>query len=396
MRVAHIITRLILGGAQENTLYTVEDLVAHYCDEVTLITGPAEGPEGSLLERANRRGIDVRLVAELCRSIRPVRDWLAYRRLLKLIRDLSPDVVHTHSAKAGILGRAAAFRQGVPAIVHTIHGLPFHPYERWWKNRMYIAAERWAARRCDRIIAVADAMVDGAVAAGLAPRDKFVTIYSGMEVEPFLAPARDRQSVRRELSLANDDLVVGKVARLFEFKGHDDVIDAAMLLTEKFPNLRFLFIGGGTSRARLETRVRALGLTERFRFTGLVPPERIPELIAACDVIAHASYREGLARVLPQALITGRPVVTYDLDGAREVVIPGETGFLVAPGDSASLARCLEKLLRDSPLRQQMGQLGRERFTDQFRHEHKTREIRRVYLEILAAKGRAPAASRES
>src|SRR5215207_3554310 len=191
MGVVHGITRLILGGAQENTLYNCEDLIERHGDEVTLITGPAEGPEGDLFERARRNIRDVVVLPELKRSIDPKADGAAYRRLIEEIGKRKPHIVHTHSSKAGILGRAAAWKLRVPAVVHTIHGLPFHPFERWWKNRLYVAAERWAARRCHKIIAVADAMIDQAVAAGVAPREKFVAIPSGMEVETFLHPPRD-------------------------------------------------------------------------------------------------------------------------------------------------------------------------------------------------------------
>jgi glycosyltransferase involved in cell wall biosynthesis len=388
MRVVHIITRLIIGGAQENTLYNVEDLVELFGDEVTLVTGPAEGPEGDLFRRAHAKRLDVRLVPDLRRAVHPLADWRAYRKLVALICELRPQVVHTHSSKAGILGRAAAHRCRVPAIVHTIHGLPFHPFERWWRNALYVAAERWAAKRCDRIITVADAMIDQAVAAGVAERDRFVTIYSGMEVEPFLTPTRQPSEVRRQLGLANGELVVGKVARLFELKGHDDVIDAARSLVGEFPNLRFLFVGGGIWQERLEARIQALGLSRHFVFVGLVPPERVAELLAACDLVVHASYREGLARVLPQALLGQKPVVSYDVDGAREVVLPERTGVLVPVGDVAGLSQGLRVLLADPALRHRFGVAGRALCLERFRHDVMSRKIRQVYEEILAQKGR--------
>src|SRR3954451_9877756 len=143
MRIVHVITRLILGGAQENTLLTVEGLHHRHGDDVTLITGPAEGPEGDLFDRAHRRGLHVELMPELVRPIRPNLDLNAYRLLRRSIRRLRPEVVHTHSSKAGILGRAAAWPEGVRAVVHTVHGLPFGPSESPWKNRLYVSLERW-------------------------------------------------------------------------------------------------------------------------------------------------------------------------------------------------------------------------------------------------------------
>ena len=386
MRVCHIITRLILGGAQENTLYNCEDLVADHGDEVHLVTGPAEGPEGDLFARAQRNGVPVVLVPELRRALAPRTDHAAYRRLRAEIRRLRPDVVHTHSSKAGILGRAAAHAERVPAVVHTIHGMPFHRYERWWKNRLYVAAERWAARRCHRIVSVADAMTEQAVAAGVAPPEKFVTIHSGMEVETFLTPPRPPAEVRAELGLAADDLVVGKFARLFELKGHDDVIDAAGPLCERFQRLRFLFVGGGVWRARLEAKAAELGLADRFVFAGLVPPTRIPELIHATDAVVHASYREGLARVLPQALLCGKPVVSFDVDGAREVVADDQTGYLVPAGNVPVLGEKLGRLLGDAELRRRLGETGRERCRGIFPHRRMTDRIRSEYQAALDGK----------
>jgi glycosyltransferase involved in cell wall biosynthesis len=234
------------------------------------------------------------------------------------------------------------------------------------------------------MISVADAMTDEAVAAGLGPREKFTTIYSGFDVDPFLNPSRDRLDVRRELGFRDEDIIVAKVARLFAFKGHDDLIEAAMVLGPRWPMLRFMLVGGGEWRERLEAKVRKAGLADHFVFTGLVPPTRVPELLHAADLVAHASYREGLARVLPQALIAGRAVVSYDIGGAREVVIPGQTGELVDPGDLVGLASALDRLIAAPELRRRYGEAGRALCADQFRHEQMTEAIRREYEAILA------------
>ncbi len=197
MRIVHVITRLIIGGAQENTLLTVEGLHHYYRDEVTLITGPAEGPEGDLFARASHLGLNVEVMAELVRPIRPRVDLRAYHNLRRAFRRLKPDVVHTHSSKAGILGRAAAWAERVPAIVHTIHGMPFGPFESPGRNRLYIALERWAGRRCHAIVSVCDAMTTQALAAGVGRPDQFLTVYSGMDADAFLTPRHARWDVRR-------------------------------------------------------------------------------------------------------------------------------------------------------------------------------------------------------
>jgi len=383
MRVVHFITRLIIGGAQENTLLTVEDQQRIHGDEVTLITGPGLGPEGSLEDRARRGGIDIRIIPELRRSIHPLRDWKSFRRLLELLKEIKPEVVHTHSTKGGIVGRAAAARLGIPAV-HTVHGASFHRGQPWLGYHIAVAAEKWAHARCQKVISVCDAMTDQYVAAGLGPREKYVTIYSGMEVEPFLNPPRPREEVRAQFGFEPGDVVIGKVARLFELKGHEYVIRAAPEVIRQNPSVRFLFVGDGIFRERFESEIAQAGFSDRFVFTGLVPPDRIPELIAAMDIVVHTSLREGLARVLPQGLIAGKPVVSYDIDGAREVAIPGETGYLLPPESVDELAAALCELAGDADLRQRLGNTGRERFTDQFRHETMTRRIREVYSEIIA------------
>lgn len=384
MRIAHVITRMILGGAQENTLLTCEDLRRVHGDDVLLITGPALGPEGSLLDRAAERGTPLAIIPQLRRAIDPRRDALSYFALKRILEDFKPDVVHTHSAKGGLLGRAAARAIRAPFVVHTVHGAPFHPYQNAAARKFFQSCERWGAKRCDAFISVADAMTDLMVNAKVAPREKFTTIYSGMEVEPFLESAKHREATRRELGFKDDEIVIGKIARLFHLKGHDDVIEAAKAVVREQPKARFLFVGDGILRGDLQAKIDSAGLTEYFRFTGLVPPQKIPAMISAMDVVVHTSLREGLARVLPQGMLGGKPVVSYDIDGAREVVINGETGFLIPPRDVAQLASALIDLSERRGQRHEMGAAGRARCKEKFDHEYMTARIREVYLASLA------------
>lgn len=393
MRVAHVITRLILGGAQENTVLCCEDLMREHGDEVLLVTGPPLGPEGSLLDRARAGGVPLELVDALRRPIHPWRDWRSYRHLKRILRDFRPDVVHTHSAKGGILGRAAAWSLGVPVVVHTVHGAPFHPYQNAAVRAAYRWCERWAARRCHHLVSVADAMTELMVSGGVAPREKCTTIYSGMEVEPFLNAERHRDRVRADLGYDPQHVVIGKIARLFQLKGHEYVLRAFEQLVRRVPDARLLLVGDGVLRNRLMRQIHAAGLEAHVQLTGLVPPDRIPGLIAAMDIVVHASLREGLARVLPQALIAGKPVVSYDVDGAREVVIPEETGFLLRPKSVEPMAAVLGRLAGDAALRERLGAEGRRRLTDRFRHERVTRQIRDLYERLLAGgQGRGEAA----
>lgn len=384
MRVAHVITRMIIGGAQENTLFNCLDLMRDHGDEVLLITGPAVGPEGDLLSQGRAGELPVKVLPSLQRAIDPRHDYVALRELRKVIREFRPDVVHTHSAKAGLLGRIAAWRERVPAVVHSVHGAPFHPYQSAAARQFFRACETWAARRCHHLISVADAMTELMVQAGVAPREKFSTIYSGMDVEPFVGADEHRARIRLQYGFDDSHVVIGKIARLFHLKGHDDLITAAVDVARECPQVRFLLVGDGVLREPLTQRIESLGLTEHFVFTGLVPPSDVPPLIGGMDALVHTSYREGLARALPQALIAGKPVVSYDVDGAREVAINGETGFLVPAQNTAELSKCLLELVQNAPLRGRLGAEGQRRFTDQFRHQTMTRLIRAKYENLLA------------
>jgi glycosyltransferase involved in cell wall biosynthesis len=407
VRVVHIITRMILGGAQENTLLTCRGLHENPDYDVTLVTGPALGPEGELLSEAERLGLKVRVVPQLRRAMHPWRDWVALRSLRRILRELKPQIVHTHSSKAGILGRYAAHREGVPVILHTIHGLPFHPCERRWKNALYVRLERRAAKWSSRIVCVAHAMAEQAVAAGVASREKFVTVYSGMDTEAFLTSGRHREAMRERLGFRGGEFVIGKVARLFELKGYEYVIEAARRVADAHPNVRFLFVGDGVLRERLEAQAERLGVRGRIVFAGLVPASQVPAYLSAMDALVHASLREGLARVLPQALLAGKPVVSFDVDGAREVVIDGETGRLVGIADCRlPIADCsLKSKIENRKSRipwgvdglvsalceavehpqeaAAMAERGRELCRERFRWEVMVAELDRLYRELL-------------
>jgi glycosyltransferase involved in cell wall biosynthesis len=359
MKIVHIITRLIVGGAQENTLLSCEGQhqLGHH---VTLITGPPAGPEGSLLDRAQSFGYHVIVLDSMRRAILPGQDYFTYRSLIKQLRALHPDVVHTHSSKAGIIGRWAAARAGVPAVIHTIHGLAFTASTSPVVNGFYKYMERITAPKTTRIVCVADAMARQSLAANIGRPEQYVTVYSGMATQPFLNPPVPRQQVRQQLGLNDEHVAIGTIARLFDLKGHDDLLDLAPALCAKWPNLRFLWIGDGSLRGQLERRMTEMGLRDRFILAGLVPPTRIPELTAAMDILVHPSRREGLARALPQGSLAGKPVVTYDIDGNREALIEGETGFALPPFDKAKLGETIERLLADEPLRHRMGEAGRQ------------------------------------
>ena len=397
LKILHIITRLIVGGAQENTLLTCEGLHAHGHD-VTLLTGPSPGPEGSLMDRANNGGYKVLVSPHLVRSPHPTHDLAAYNEIKKLVATTNPDIVHTHSSKAGILGRAAAWHvqqktrnskpetRNSPRILHTIHGLPFHPYQNPLARKLWISLERYAANRCDKIISVADAMTRQALAANIGRPELFTTIYSAMEVEPFLHPGTTRDEVRAKLNIPPTAFVFGTIARLQPLKGHDDLLAYADQLFEKVPNAHLLWIGDGIFRTRFEQLLKEKkreGWQQRVTLTGLVPPTEVPRLLPAMDALVHPSYREGLARALPQALLAGIPIISYDCDGAAEVCIPGKTGILVKTGDAKTLTSAMIGLAQNPTAATLMGATGRQFALTRFRASTMVDQIESLYKSLL-------------
>lgn len=390
MKIVHVITRLILGGAQENTLITCK-LLAQRGHDVTLITGPALGPEGDLYEQAKDGGFNFLILNELRRQINPIFDVPAYLTIKHLLAQMKPDVVHTHSAKAGILGRYAACairrtsKNGsrTPKIVHTIHGLAFHPYQNNLINKFYIALEKAAAKRTDALLSVADAMTAQALAAGIGSPEKFTTAYSAIEEDNFLKPIPPEQinEFRQKYAILPDAIVLVTIARLFHLKGHEFIIESAKTLTQKFPNAIWLFVGDGILADKYKKWIHDLGLGHRFRFTGLLPPDKMPLVIQSSDILVHCSLREGLARTLPQAMLSGKPAISFDIDGAREVVNEN-TGRLIEPKNVEQLTAACEELIQDKSLREKLGRQARESVKTRFSPDTMVDTIENLYRRL--------------
>ncbi len=387
IRVLHIITRLILGGAQENTIFSVWGLNKKNCYEVELATGPPIGPEGSLIEEAEKRGIKLTIIPHMRREINFFRDVLAFIELYLLIRKGKYTIVHTHSSKAGILGRLAAKIAGVKIIIHSVHGLPFFEYQNRFLNHIYILCERFAALFTDRLISVCDAMARKAVAAGVAKEDKFTTIYSGIELNHYFNSGISIAEKQKELNLERRVPVVGNISRLFELKGHNYLLEAASRVVEVFPETKFLLVGDGILRERLIRQAEDLKIRDNIVFTGLVERKEIPKLISIMDVVVHTSLREGLPRVLPEALAMAKPVIAFEIDGIVEIIKDGMNGYLIPPKDSRKLANSIIHLLQDKEKAKRMGEAGREMVNPAFELEVMLERISDVYKESIQQRG---------
>ena len=387
MRVTHIITRLVVGGAQENTISTVIGLQHIPGVSAQLISGPTTGPEGSMEScLASYPGI-LTIVPPLVRPVHPWNDLLALRQLTRLLKQQKPDIVHTHSGKAGILGRIAAARAGVPVIIHHIHGPSFGPFQGALANYIFTAAERYAAKFTTHFVCSAAAMTRLYLAAGIGRPENYTRIFSGFKVAPFVSATND-PLLRDQLRIPREAFVIGKIARLFPLKGHDDLLNVLPKILPRCPQAHLLLVGDGVLRPQLEARARELGFADKVTFTGLVPPEAVPRYVGIMDCLAHLSTREALSRALPQALAAGKPVVAYDFDGANEVCLDNQTGFIVRLGHENAAAERLLLLAQNPQLRAEFGQRGQKLVCENFAVEQMVTRLHHLYLQLTEAQSK--------
>jgi len=375
--VLHAITMLELGGAQRNTLDTVRML-----DRSRFEVGLVCADRGELLDEA-RALDDVALfeLPQLVREIRPIADLRAFTAIRRAIREFDPDIAHTHSSKAGILGRAAAAAEGVPVIVHSIHGFGFGPHQSLPLRRLLIAAERWAAARTSRFVAVSRRYLDDGVAMGLFARSDAVVIRSGIDLGRFRHPAGG-EAVRVELGIPADAPVVLQVACFKPQKAPQRFVTMAARLAARFPEVHFVLVGDGSLRGELESLRARAGLQGRLHLPGW--RRDVPAFLDSARVVTLTSRFEGLPRTVVEAMAAGVPVVATAVDGVTEVVRDGVNGFLVAPEDDEGLAARVGELLADEALRARLA-AATSTGLDEFDRDRMVRDQEELYEELMSA-----------
>ncbi|NIA15128.1 MAG: glycosyltransferase [Nitrospiraceae bacterium] len=380
-RVAHVITRLCKGGAQKNTFHTVR-LANRERFDVDLISGPTKGREGSIEPAVRDAGIEIVRVPYLVRRVAPLHDYLAMRQLTALFVRNRYDIVHTHTSKAGFLGRLAAVHAKTPIIVHTPHGNIFHGYFPKYVTRAFVWMERHAARRTDRIIELTPGGIEEHLAEWIGRREQYVTIFSGIDLSPYDAAIARRNETRRALGVADNQLLVGGVGRLEPVKGFRYLVSAARLVLESVPNARFIVAGTGALAKVL--RAEAADLDDRFRFLGL--RDDVPDLMAAMDVFVLPSLNEGMGRVLLEAGAAATPAVATSVGGVPDIIRAGETGILVPPREPEALANAVCILARDPGARQAMGQAARGAVAPAYGLDHMVARIEALYEALIEEK----------
>jgi len=386
LRVLHIITQSRpFGGAQQNTLALLTRM-----DRDRFYSHLACGPGGPLIDAACAAGVPVTVLRTLDNPIAPLADARAFAGMVRLCREGRFDIVHTHSTKAGVLGRFAAAWCRTPVVIHTIHAVPFDEFQRPAIRTAARRAERLAARRCRRLISIGDTLADDFARARICPRDKIVTIRSGIDFSRFDIVV-DRAEVRRRLGIGPSDLVIGSVGHMREAKGYPYLLEAISLLRRQLAGVRVLIIGDGPVWEQVKQRARDLGLADCCRFLGR--REDVPTLLQAVDLYAQASLWEGIPRAIQEAMYVGLPVVATDVNGTSEVVEHGVTGILVPPRDVAALAQAMGDLLCDRAAAARMGAAGRRRMSGEFSIERTVQRTEELYLELAGGDQRSELSS---
>ena len=380
LHVHHLITKLELGGAQQNTLYCVRNHDRRLFS-VSLGAGP-----GGILDRDARSIRDARIdfFPRLRREIRPLNDLLFVREYEEYLRRTKVDIIHTHSSKAGILGRIAAARAGVPVVIHTVHGWGFHDYQPASIRRLYVALERMAARRTDLLFFVSKENLVRGRKEGIGRPSQYRIVRSGIDLAGFRSPARTRTAVRRELGIPAAAPVGITVGNFKPQKAPFDFIRAVAEVHRSVPEARFIMAGDGELRRQAEKLAGRLSVRNRIVFAGW--RKDVPDLLHASDLFLLTSLFEGLPRSVLQAAAAGLPVVATAAGGTPEAVRNGVTGWILRRGDVRGIAARTVMLLRDLPGARAMGRAGRRIIGGEFEIRKMLRDIERNYLEAARRK----------
>ncbi len=383
VRVLRVIARLNVGGPALHVTYLSRGLATRGY-ETTLVAGDVSQDEESMAFVAEQAAVDVVRVAGLSRELSPLRDLAATVRLARLIRRLRPHVLHTHTAKAGAVGRAAALlagRRSIPVVAHTFHGHVLRGYFGPLGTRFFRLVETLLARTTDVLIAVSPEVRDELVRIGVAPTGKFTVVRLGIELEPRVRCDEDPAEIRRGIGLAPERFVVGWFGRMTAVKRTLDLLDVIAALRARGVDACLLLVGDGADRGRLEVRAHELGLARHCLFLGY--QKEVARWYAALDAFALTSANEGTPVVLIEAMAAGRPVVSTDVGGVSDVVRDGTDGFLVEPGDAEAMAERLERLARDPQLRADLGEAGRRRVLERYSVGRLVDDVDALYRSLL-------------
>ena len=376
LKVLHLITRLVVGGAQDNTLLTVEKHSRNKF-EVHL----ASHPEGQWFDRAQQVTDVFHALPNLVNPISPIDDFKTLSTLIKLLQKEQFDVVHTHSSKAGILGRVAAKIAKVPVIVHTIHGFAFHDFMPTWKRKIYINLERGMRPCTDFFLTVSELNRQQAIELEILSAEKSKTVYSGIDLTKLDRPCNTLE-IRQQLNIPDGWQTIVMVGRLDQQKAPYFLIDAFYQVLKQFPKTLLFFIGEGELQPQLEAQTQELGIKNNVKFLG--SREDVPEILKIADIFALSSLWEGLGRAMTEAMLLGKPVVVPNIYGIPETVHHGETGLLFPAKNVEKLADNLVCLLQNTEKREYLGNTAKQLTRKLFDVNEMVKQIEIIYEQLRA------------
>lgn len=388
IRVVHIITRFDKGGSAENTFLTLRDLDLRRYEQFLLCGPPTAVEEEGQAVADNlavlaRRGVGVTIVPSLAREIAPLRDLRAFFHLHSLLCHLRPSICHTHTSKAGILGRWAAKMARVPIVIHTPHGHVFWGYFGPFKTRMFVLLERLTAKITDRIVTLTNQEKEDHLHFRIATPEKFAVIHSGIDAAVLGDAEKAGEGaagLRTALRIPPGCPVVGTVGRLTDVKGHTFLIRAVARIHRQGRKISLIIVGDGELRQVLEEEARRLGIGDNIVFAGW--RRNVPVWLALLDIFVFPSLNEGMGKAIVEAMAVGKPVIASATGGILDLVDHGVNGLLVPPGDEEALARAIMHLLDEPGLAQVMGEEGKKRFATHSSTEM-INKIDALYLELL-------------
>jgi glycosyltransferase involved in cell wall biosynthesis len=383
IKVLHIITRLDKGGSADNTLFTVSRLNKERFD-VILLSGRTYDPDGEIAAFIAEKKINYILIPELVREIGLLKDITAFCKIYNFLRREKFDIVHTHTSKAGIIGRWAAKLAGVKIIIHTPHGHIFYGYFNWFRTKLFIYLEKLTALFTDRIITLTQRGKEEHVKHRIANPSKFVPIYSGIEIRKFINYHIDIIKEKERLNIPLEAPVIGTISRLDPVKGNQYFIASLPDIVKTFPSLKVFIVGDGSERRKLERRVKKLGLSENVIFTGECKDVRW--ILSIFDICVLSSLNEGMGICLLEAQALGVPIVATKVGGIPDVVRDGVTGILVPPRNPKVMADAIIKLLKDNSLRKNMSEESRRWIDNRFSAETMVKKFSDLYEELVREK----------
>jgi len=393
-KIIHIITRLDKGGSAQNTLLTCLALCERY--EIILVHGLSLESQmtdwekqsvDSGIKEAEKRGVKVIGIPSLVRSIDPGQDVWGFFSLWRLMIKEKPAIVHTHTSKAGILGRWAAKMAGVPIIVHTPHGHVFYGHFGPLGSRFFLLVERLMASITDRIVALTEAERRDYIGFSVSNPDKIVTIHSGVEIDRYTKAEVKIEDKKRSVGLNPKGLVVGTVGWLLPIKGPMHLLNAMADVWQSHPEIRLVFVGKGELEEELRAEAFRMEVSERVILLGWRAD--IPEIMQILDIFVLPSLNEGMGRVLVEAMAAGKPIVASSVGGILDLVKHGQNGLLVEPGDVSALSLAIRRLLVDKKLRDEMGKQGRI-MAQNYSVEKMVRKIDALYSSLYLIRERYP------